>query len=241
MRANLTLAEIAPSAAPDATPETQENPQPKQEQTPPNLTILPPENPQAYPVTPPATETKQTPNTSTDYTTFIIGLNAGSRNVNPGILVRGKVTDTEAIDFDSWLIAYEAVLQALKFTSKVLAENEVELRSPFKIARVNLNQIRKDTELGLVLFIKEILGVGVKFDSCEYAIVFDVPEIKTSATNARERQPVILEGLPKISAPHVTLSGVEQRLTLNETGASGLTNQGSLSAAGCCIIVDLRG
>jgi hypothetical protein len=235
LRANLTLAEIAPTATPAATPETQVNPQQEKAQPAPNSTIVNPENPQAYPVTPPATETKPTPTTSTDYTTFIIGLNVGNRNVNPGILVRGKVTDTEAIDFDNWLIPYEAVLQALKFTSKVISENEVELRSPFKITRVNLNHIRNDPELGLVLSIqeiKEILGGEVKFDSREYAIVFDVPEIKTSATNARERQPVILEGLPKISAPNLTLSGAEQRVTVNGTAASNLTNQGSLSAAG---------
>jgi len=75
--------------------------------------------------------------------------------------VRGKVTDTEEIDFKNWLISYEAVLEALNFTSKVISDNEVELRAPFKIVRLNVNQIRNDPELGLVLSIKEIISCPV--------------------------------------------------------------------------------
>ncbi len=80
-----------------------------------------PENIQPEPVLTPSPETKPASNNLTDSTTFIIGLNVGNRNVNPESLVRGQVTDTEAIDFKNWLIPYEAVLEALNFTSKVIA------------------------------------------------------------------------------------------------------------------------
>lgn len=214
--AGSTLAQIAPNPTPIQAPSTPENTQPN-------------------PAPTPSPQTTPAPNNSTNYSTFIIGLNVGSRNANPGVLVRGQVTDTEAIDFENWLIPYEAVLEALKFTSKVISENEVELRSPFKIVRLNLNQIRTDPELGLVLSIKEIkdiFGIAAKFDSREYAIVFDVPEVQNSATNQRERRPVILEGLPRISAPDLTLTQVEQRVNLSGTEGSNLSNQGSLSAVG---------
>ena len=145
-KASLTLAEIAPTTTPNETPSTQEYPQPQKDQITPTPTIAPPENIQPEPVLTPSPETKPASNNLRHSTTFIIGLNVVNRNVNPGSLVRGIVTDTEAIDFKNWLIPYEAVLEALKFTSKVISDNEVELRSPFKIVRLNLNQIRNDPE-----------------------------------------------------------------------------------------------
>ncbi|MUG95077.1 carboxypeptidase regulatory-like domain-containing protein [Scytonema sp. UIC 10036] len=234
-KSSLTLAEIAPSSQLINTILTQENTQAEKKQTTQKPAISPPKNTQLEPVLTPSHETKLDPNNLTDSTTFIIGLNVGERNLNPGVLVRGKVTDTEAVDFENWLIPYEAVLGTLKFTSKVISDREVELRSPFKIVRFNLNQIRNDPELGLVLSIKEIkalFGIQAKFDSREYAIVFDVPEVQNSASNERERQPVILKGLPKISAPNLTLSQVEEHINLSGTEGSDLTNQGTLSAVG---------
>lgn len=168
-------------------------------------------------------------------TTFITGLNIGTRNVSSGVLVRGKVTDKEAINFENWLIPYDAFLQALKFTSKVISDNEVELRSPFKIIRLNINKLHSDPELGLVVSIKEIkdiFAIESKFDWREYTIVFDVPEVKPTNSNEPEKRPVILTGLPRISAPNITLTMVEQRGNLSGTNTSEFQNQGTLSAVG---------
>ncbi|MGI0501197.1 hypothetical protein ACOKW7_23495 [Limnospira platensis CENA597] len=76
---------------------------------------------------------------SPEFTIFMIGLNAGRRNFKTGVFVRGSVTDNEVINFGNWLIPYGEVLQVIKFTSTVISDNEVELRSPFKIVRLNLD------------------------------------------------------------------------------------------------------
>ncbi|MEH2379691.1 MAG: carboxypeptidase-like regulatory domain-containing protein [Nostoc sp.] len=181
------------------------------------------------------TQKNSTPLKNDNLTTFIIGLNIGTRNVSSGVLVRGKATDKEAINFENWLIPYDAFLQALRFTSKSISENEVELRSPFKIIRLNINQLRNDPELGLVLSIKEIkdiFGIESKFDWREYVIVFDIPEEKPTNSNNSEKKPVILTGLPKISAPDITLSMMEQRGNFTGTNISDFKNQGTLSAVG---------
>ncbi|MTJ53535.1 carboxypeptidase regulatory-like domain-containing protein [Anabaena sp. UHCC 0253] len=181
------------------------------------------------------TQTNSTPPKNDNFPTFIIGLNVGNRSVNDGVLVRGKVTDKDAINFENWLIPYDDVLEALKFTSKRISENEVELRSYFKVIRFDTNKLHNDPELGLVLSPKEIqdiFGIASKFDWREYAIVFDVPEVKSTNSNNIEKKPVLLTGLPKISAPDVTLSMVEQRVNLSGTTTSDLKNQGNLSAVG---------
>lgn len=232
-RNNLTLAETIPTVVPLESPSNDPNSsseiEPKQ---PSNLT---PENPQPEIVPTPPTETQPNLNNAPESTLFIIGLNVGYRNVNSGVLVRGKVTDTEAIDFENWLIPYDEVLKALKFTSKVISENEVELRSPFKVTRINLNQVRNDPELGLVLSIQdiqEILGIEAKFDPREYAVVFDVPETNNNFRNQQAQQPVIVEGLPRIVPPHFTWSQIEQRINVNGRDNSDTTTQGDLSAVG---------
>ena len=168
-------------------------------------------------------------------TTFIIGLNAGKRNIRDGVLVRGEVKDKDAINFENWLIPYDDVLQTLKFTSKSISDHEVELRSPFKVIHFDTNKLHNDPELGLALStkeIKDIFGIESKFDWREYAIVFDIPEIKSEDSNNIEKKPVILTGLPKISPLDITLSMVEQRANLTGTTTSDLKNQGTLSAVG---------
>jgi hypothetical protein len=181
------------------------------------------------------TQTNSTPLKDDNFTTSIIGLNVGKRNVRDGVLVRGKVTDKEAINFENWLIPYDDVLQALKFSSKRISEHEVELRSYFKVIRFDTNKLHNDPELGLVVStkeIKDIFGIESKFDWREYAIVFDVPEVKPTNSNNIEKKPVILTGMPKISSPNFTLSMVEQRANLSGTSTSDLKNQGTLSAVG---------
>ncbi|MCA1995019.1 MAG: carboxypeptidase-like regulatory domain-containing protein [Coleofasciculus sp. S288] len=182
-----------------------------------------------------SSETTPAQNNSIESTVFIIGLNVGRRNVNPSVLVRGKVTDNEALNFKNWLIPYDTVLKALNFTTQVVSDNEVELRSPFKITRINLNQLHTDPELGLVFSIQQIediLGIKANFNLREYAIVFDVPQVKRSGSNDSQERPVLLEGLPEFSASDVTLSMLEQRVSLLDTESSSMRSQGSLSAVG---------
>jgi len=165
----------------------------------------------------------------------IMGLNLGNRNVNPGVFVRGEIDEFTAIDFENWLIPYEAALQALRFTTTVIDDNTVELRSPYKILRLNPNELQQDPELGLVLSIQEIrdrFEIGVEFDPLEYAIVFDVPDLGRTGPGNRPTLPVILDGLPRINAPAFTFSVAEQQITLNKTKNTDWQNRGQLSAVG---------
>jgi hypothetical protein len=92
------------------------------------------------------TQTTSTPPKDDHIATFIIGLNAGKRNIRDGVSVRGEVKDKDAINFDNWLISYDDVLQTLKFTSKSISDHEVELRSPFKVIHFDTNKLHNDPE-----------------------------------------------------------------------------------------------
>ena len=165
----------------------------------------------------------------------LVGLNVGNRNVNPGVFVRGEIDELTAVDLETWLVPYDAVVQALGFSTTVIAEDEIELRSAYKIFRLNLNELRQDPELGLVLTVQEIrdlFEIGVEFDAFKYAIVFDLPDIGRTGRGRREPPPVILDGLPEVAAPSFTLSGVEQQVRMNQSQGSQGQNHGQLSAVG---------
>lgn len=171
----------------------------------------------------------------TQPTLFIVGLTVGRRTVNSGVLVRGEVDDTEAINFEDWLVPYNAILEALNFTSKVVEEDIVELRSPFKVVQLNLNDLQTDPELGLVLSVaqmRELFGIPIEFDWREYAIVFQVPEVGNTRRTRRQDRPIILEGLPEISAPNFNISGVQQEVNSTRIGENPINNRGQFSAVG---------
>lgn len=212
----LTLAEESPTITSTQTRENQENS--LQTEIPTTLT-----------------SSQESNANSNKATVFIVGLNVGRRNVNPGVLVRGEVGDTEAIALENWLVPYDVVLQALNFDSNAIEENQVELRSPFKVVRLDLNKLRSDSDLGLVLSIREIeeiLGIKAEFDWREYAVVFEVPDVESAPNKNVEEQPVVLEGLPELTNSDFTFSMVEQQVNLTNSEGSDLRNQGKFSAVG---------
>ncbi|MDB9495042.1 carboxypeptidase-like regulatory domain-containing protein [Spirulina major CS-329] len=165
----------------------------------------------------------------------IVGLNRGNRTVNPGVFVRGEIDELTAVNLADWLLPYEAVLAALQFTTTVISDAEIELRSPYKILRLNPNDIRQDPELGRVLSVQEIrdrFGIGVEFDGFDYAIVFDVPELGRTGQGNREPLPVILDGLPRVNAPAFSFSVAEQEMTLTTDRETDWRNRGQLAAVG---------
>lgn len=177
--------------------------------------------------------TESTPNSQ--QTLFIVGLTVGRRNVNAGVLVRGEVDDTESINFEDWLVPYNAVLEALNFTSKVVEEDTVELRSPFKVVQLNLNDLQTDPELGLVFSVaqmRELLAIPIEFDWREYAIVFQVPEVRNPRRTRRQDRQIVIEGLPEISAPNFNVSGIQQEVNSTGIGENPINNRGQFSAVG---------
>ena len=85
-----------------------------------------------------------------------MGFNIGKRNVKAGVLIRGNEDGSKAVDFQSWLLPYDAVIQALKLNVTTLPDGQLEVRSPGIVTRITPEQLRNDSELGLVFSIADL-------------------------------------------------------------------------------------
>ena len=174
-----------------------------------------------------------------DWEILLVGLIAGSRREIPAVLVRGKIKDPEAIQFQQWLIPYQSVIEVLGFQVESVGENEVQLSSPGLVTQLNLNELSQHPELGLVLSIQEIedkFKIETRFDINEYAVIFSADWIgkrRQTAEGFQEEQPPQLEGLPTLTPPSLQLTGLEQITTF--TPAEGFNRsqlEGELLAIG---------
>jgi hypothetical protein len=164
-----------------------------------------------------------------------VGLNVGNNNILPSLLVRGKEDGSQAVNFPDWLVTYDTVLQALKFTTKVLPDGQVELRSQFIVTRLDPNKLRTDPELGAVISIQELenlLGIKAEFNITEYAIAFTLPTVTTSGQTTTEETPIVLEGLPRVKAPNFALTAMEERTNATGADINTLNYQGDLAMVG---------
>jgi hypothetical protein len=201
-------------------------------------------SPSSQPPVPSTNSDSQTPlPTSTpaieapkEFAVFPVGLNVGRRNVIQGILVRGKEDGLQAINFENWLVPYDAVIQALKLDIKPLPDGQLEVRAPGLTTRINPTQLRNDPELGLVFSIQDLqtfFGVPAEFDINEYTIVLNPPWLgQKSSLSAPIEVPVQLEGLPRVEASRATLTAIEQRVKVTGQQASSSSSQGELAAVG---------
>ncbi|MGB7444156.1 MAG: carboxypeptidase-like regulatory domain-containing protein [Coleofasciculaceae cyanobacterium] len=200
--------------------------------------LIPSEQEEVQNVNPPAEEDKDKSETSSyleGFGVFPVGLNIDERNVNPGVLVRGKEDGMQAIDFSNWLVPYEAVIQVLKLDVTPLQDGQIEVRSPGLVTRIDPSQLGNDPELGLVLTIKEVrtlLGVPVEFDINEYAIIFNPPWLGLEANRSEAGEvPIQLDGLPELKPKQLTLTALEQRVN-GVSSDSSLNYRGELTAIG---------
>lgn len=170
-----------------------------------------------------------------DFSVLPVGLNVGNNNILPSLLVRGKEDGSQAVNFHNWLVPYDTVLQALKFTTKVLPDGQVELRSQFIVTRFDPNKLRNDPELGAAISIQELenlLGIKAEFNITEYAISLTLPTVKTSGQATAEEVPIVLEGLPRVKAPNLTLAAIEERTSAAGADINTLKYQGDLGLVG---------
>ncbi|MBD2094686.1 carboxypeptidase regulatory-like domain-containing protein [Trichocoleus sp. FACHB-591] len=176
------------------------------------------------------------PQVPAGFTTFPVGINIERRNANAGVLVRGHEDGTQAIDFEQWLLPYDAVVQALKLSTKVLSDNQIELRLPTFAVRLNPTQLHNDPGLGLVFSVQELrslFGLDVTFDINEYAIQLQAPWLdQPSANSPIQAAPVQLSGLAEIKAPKFSLAAIEQRLSASSTSSTGTNYVGDVTAVG---------
>jgi hypothetical protein len=165
-----------------------------------------------------------------------VGINVGKRNVIPSILVRGKENGTEAIDFENWLLPYEAVIKALKLNVTTLTDGQLEVRSPGVVTRIDPKKLRTDSELGLVFSIADLqtlFGVAGKFDIQEYAIDLEIPWLNQSNQQAELTDtPIVLEGLPHLKPGSLNVAAVEQKVNASSTTSSSTNYRGDFLAVG---------
>ncbi|MEM1395141.1 MAG: carboxypeptidase-like regulatory domain-containing protein [Cyanobacteria bacterium P01_H01_bin.150] len=173
---------------------------------------------------------------STNFTTFPVGFNVGKRNVKTSVLVRGNEDGSRAIDFQNWLLPYDAVIQALKLKVQTLPDGQLEVRSPGIVTRINPEQLPNDSELGLVFSIADLqrlFGVQAKFDIEEYAIVFDVPWLDRRNNRIGQAEiPVILDGLPRFQPGSFNIAAVEQRIDASGSENGSTNVRGDFQAVG---------
>ena len=171
-----------------------------------------------------------------NFTVFPIGLIIGKRSVIDSILVRGKEDENQVIDFENWLLPYNFIIQALKFSSKVLPDGQIELRSATLVTRINPKKLANDPQLGIVFSVQDLetlFGVKAKFNIIEYAIELDISTPTQSIATTPTTEPSIeLEGLPNVSAANNTLLGIQQRVNANNSGNNSVNYQGGLAAVG---------
>ena len=175
---------------------------------------------------------------SNNFDLMPLAIYVGDRTVNPGTFVRGAEDGEKAIDFDKWLIAYDDVIKALKFNATPLENGKVQLRSPGLALQIDLNELAIDDQLGMafsIAQIRELLGVPVEFDIEEYAIILNPDWLGKNLpqTNIRSNQRQLnLEGLPRISAPPITLSIIGQEANISGSGNQVDNYSGELTGIG---------
>jgi len=170
--------------------------------------------------------TTTTPSTSANFEVFPIGINIGSRNVIESTLAKGAFDGETAIAFDQWLLPFDDLMQALRFSVTPLNDGDLELRSPGSVLRLSAADLETDPDLGLSLSVSDIqtvLGVPAAFDRLAYAIELSPP---WGTANQRDRprseQPIITEGLPMVTPSNFQVTGVAQEFI-----ASGSPDRGT--------------
>ena len=166
---------------------------------------------------------------------FPVGLNVNKRNIVSGLLIRGQEDGSAAINFDQWFLPYDALVRALKLTTKVLPDNQIELSSSVQTVRINPSKLQTDPQLGLVFSVaqvQELFQVEVEFDIIEYAIQITAPWLNQRNPTRPQRIPIQTEGLPRIAANGFSLAAVEQRIDANSRQTLSPSYRGNLTAVG---------
>ncbi|HEC83962.1 MAG: carboxypeptidase regulatory-like domain-containing protein [Candidatus Parabeggiatoa sp. nov. 1] len=171
-----------------------------------------------------------------EFTILPLGIMIGRRNVIPSTLVRGLEDGEQAVNFEQWLLPFDAVTKALQISVTNLEDGQMELRSPGLITRISPEQLKTDPELGQALTIKDIetlFHVPAKFDIEEYAIVLAPPWLNTKNKKGHREEPlpVLLDGLPAVHPDRFNFTALGQQISIN--GDKNNTNtQGNLFAIG---------
>ena len=170
-----------------------------------------------------------------EFTILPLGIMVGGRNVVASTLVRGAEDGEQAINFDQWLLSFDAVIKALQISVTNLKDGQMELRSPGLIVRISPNQLKTDPELGQALTTKDIetlFQVPAEFSIEEYAVVLAPPWLNSKKTGFKQKPlPVILDGLPELPADRYNFTALGQQINLTGN-ADNINTKGNLFTLG---------
>ncbi|MBD2299223.1 carboxypeptidase regulatory-like domain-containing protein [Nostoc sp. FACHB-190] len=170
---------------------------------------------------------------------FPVGLDVDQRPSIKSVLMRGREDGMQAINFEQWLIPYEAVVRALQLNVTTLADGQLEIRAPGLVTRINPQKLTNDPQLGLVFSVAQLqtlLGVTAKFDISDYAVRLERPWLlKATQVIAPPEAIVELAGLPEVPAPGLTLTAVEQKLNVSGSASGASNYQGDFAAVGTAL------
>lgn len=170
-----------------------------------------------------------------NFSSFLVGIKVNNRPVITSTLIRGQEDGEAAINFDQWLLPYDAIIKALKLTATVLPDNQIELRSPTQVVRLNPSQLKTDPELGLVFSVADVrtlFGVEIEFDIIDYAVSIQAPWLNQRRQRGKREVIIQTEGLPRIAPSGFSLSAVEQRIDASGTATQSPNYRGNVSAVG---------
>ncbi|MEQ8962239.1 MAG: carboxypeptidase regulatory-like domain-containing protein, partial [Coleofasciculus sp. C2-GNP5-27] len=202
------------------------------EESTPQPEALPPQNPDISTLPQTQFSIAQVPD---DFSSFLVGIKVNNRSVITSTLIRGQEDGEAAINFDQWLLPYDAIVKALKLTATVLPDNQIELRSPTQVVRLNPSQIKTDPELGLVFSVADVrtlFGVEIEFDIIDYAVSIQAPWLNQRRQRGKREVIIQTEGLPRIAPSGFSLSAVEQRIDASGTATQSPNYRGNVSAVG---------
>ncbi|MEM9215546.1 MAG: carboxypeptidase-like regulatory domain-containing protein [Cyanobacteria bacterium P01_F01_bin.150] len=157
-----------------------------------------------------------------EFSVFPVGLNVGGRPFSLATPIVGAEDGRQAIDFENWLIPYNEVLSALRIRVTPLDGGQLELRSPGFVTVLDPDELPNDPRLGLAFSIQDLtdrFDVEAEFDINEYAIqLFPAWLGLREAGGIQPEIPVILDGLPVVTGPDVSITQIEQRFDFSTRG-----------------------
>jgi hypothetical protein len=167
--------------------------------------------------------------------TLPVGLNVNRRNVLPSIIVRGRENGENAVDFDSWLVPFDEVIQALGLKLEGRADGTVEIISPLFKFPISADKLVRDPRLGRAIAIRDlntIPGLKATFNINKYAIDIAAPWLDSSGGSGVIDMPLILDGLPTVRPNGAGVSAIQQRVNIFGQNSNLATTQGEFRAIG---------
>jgi Carboxypeptidase regulatory-like domain len=141
----------------------------------------------------------------------------------------------QPIDFERWLLPFDATLKMLAIGQRQLPDGAIELKSAYLQVRFDPRRLRAHPQLGQAITIAELRtlpGVKVEFDDKAIDLQFSYILPKNPPQPVATPPQVTLDGLPAIDPPTASVSALQQRVNLSGSQNNQLNTQGEFKSVG---------